>query len=121
MFFLSAVISLPAIAGAPENESTYRQVDSRTLIAFHQNDGEGDCQEAISGNNFSLREEAAPTQENTSRKERTGEKSTGLCREDAERQEGLLHRILCFFLAPSPSRPNPDVDTNISAGGAGGG
>jgi hypothetical protein len=121
LFFSAAVISLPAVADAPGKESTYRQVDSQTLIAPHQDDGEGDCKEATSGNNLSPRGEAAPTQENTSGEERIGEKSTGLCREDAEHQESLLGRILCFFLAPAPSGPNLDVDTNISAGGAGGG
>jgi len=121
LFFSTVVISLPAVADAPGNESTYRQVYSRTLIASHQNDGKGNCKEAASGNNLPPRGEAAPAQENTSREERTGGKSTGLCREDAEHQEGLLHRILCFFLAPVPGGPNLDVDTNISAGGAGGG
>jgi len=120
LFFSAAVLPLPAAADTHGNEHLSPSA-SPTLIASHQNDGEGDCKEAASGNNLPPHGETAPTQENTSREERTGEKSTGLCREDAEHQEGLLHRILCFFLAPAPGGPNLDVDTNISAGGAGGG
>ena len=120
LFFPAAVLSLPVAADTPGDEHLSPSA-SPTPIASHQNNGEGDCKEAASGNNLSPNGEAAPAQENASREERTGEKSTGLCREDAEHQEGLLHRILCFFLAPVPSGPNLDVDTNISAGGAGGG
>ena len=120
LFLSTAILSLPVAAGTHGDEHLSPSA-STTLIASLQNDGAGDCKEATSGNNLSPREETAPAQENISGEEQTGEKSTGLCREDAEHQEGLLHRILCFFLAPPLGGPNPDVDTNISAGGAGGG
>lgn len=124
LFLPAAVITLiplRATADASADEAMYQQAGSRTLIASHQKDEEVGCQDAASGNNVSPDRKAAPGHENPSREGREAERDVALCPEDAGRQESLLHRILCFFVAPVPSGPNPDVDTNISAGGAGGG
>ena len=44
------------------------------------------------------------------------------CEEVAPMKEGFLKRLLRILSGPdTPRGPNTDVDTNISAGGAGGG
>jgi hypothetical protein len=44
------------------------------------------------------------------------------CQEVAPVQESFLKKLLKILYGPdTPPGPNPDVDTNISAGGAGGG
>lgn len=44
------------------------------------------------------------------------------CEEVAPVREGFLRKLLRILYGPdTPPGPNPDVDTNISAGGAGGG
>lgn len=120
LFFSAAVLPLPVAADTPGDEHLSPSA-SPTLIASHQNDGQVDCQEAVSGNTVSPNGEATLRHENASEKGKTAEKSTAPCPQDTEHRKDLLHRILRFFVAPVPSHPNLDVDTNISAGGAGGG
>ncbi|MEO6824139.1 MAG: hypothetical protein ABI167_05325 [Nitrosospira sp.] len=49
------------------------------------------------------------------------EKSTS-CAQPAPEQESFLHKLIRILYGPNtPPGPNPDVDTNISAGGAAGG
>ncbi|ODT69478.1 MAG: hypothetical protein ABS69_15900 [Nitrosomonadales bacterium SCN 54-20] len=119
-FFSAAVLSLPVAADTSGHERPSPSA-SPTLIASHQNDTQVDCQEATSGNTVSPNGKAVPRHENTSEEGQTAEKSATPCPQDTEPRKDLLHKILRFFVAPAPSRPNPDVDTNISAGGAGGG
>ncbi|MCC2680479.1 MAG: hypothetical protein K0S36_43 [Nitrosospira multiformis] len=120
LFFSAGVLSLPVAADTPGDERPSPSA-SPTLLASHQNDAQVDCQEATSGNAVSPNGKAAPRHENASEGGQTAEKITAPCPQDTEHRKDLLHKILRFFVAPAPSRPNPDVDTNISAGGAGGG
>lgn len=120
LFFSAAVLSPPIAADMPGDERPSLSA-FRTLIASHQNAVQVDCQEATSGNAVSPNGKAATGRENASEEGQVAEKSTAPCPQNIEPPKDLLHRILHFFVAPAPSRPNPDVDTNISAGGAGGG
>jgi len=120
LFFSAAGLSLPVAADTRADEHLSSSA-SPTLIASHQNDGQVDCQEATSGNTVSPNREATLRHENASEKRQAAEESTAPCPQDTEHRKDLLHKILRFFVAPVPSRPNLDVDTNISAGGAGGG
>ena len=50
------------------------------------------------------------------------EQKLASCEQPAPQQEGFLHKLLRILYGPdTPPGPNPDVDTNISAGGAAGG
>jgi hypothetical protein len=71
--------------------------------------------------------ESAPGQDTSAQSEATSskacaeEKSTS-CEQPTPEQEGFLHKLIRILYGPdTPPGPNPDVDTNISAGGAAGG
>ena len=50
------------------------------------------------------------------------QKSSGVCQPHTGEEESLWRRVIRWFCGPgSPHGPDRDVDTNISAGGAGGG
>ncbi|SCY35380.1 hypothetical protein SAMN05216420_10533 [Nitrosospira sp. Nl5] len=50
------------------------------------------------------------------------EQEADACEQPAPEQKSFLRRIMKLFYGPDrPPGPDPDVDTNISAGGAGGG
>lgn len=121
LFFGAAIISLPWDAGARENGAIHRQADSPAPIASPQKDEERDCEGSSSGNDASAESQATPERANDSQDRQAAEKSTGACPQKTQGQQSLLYRILRFFVSPTTSRPNLDVDTNISAGGAGGG
>lgn len=54
--------------------------------------------------------------------EQCAEQEAASCKQPAPEQESFLRRIIKLFQGrDTPPGPNPDVDTNISAGGAGGG
>ncbi|MDN5752109.1 MAG: hypothetical protein L0H15_02355 [Nitrosospira sp.] len=54
--------------------------------------------------------------------EKCAEQEANACEQPAPEQESFLRRIIkLFYGRDRPPGPNPDVDTNISAGGAGGG
>ena len=52
----------------------------------------------------------------------TSQKAAGMCQPYTGGEESLLRRVIRWFCGPgSPQGPDRDADTNISAGGAGGG
>jgi hypothetical protein len=66
----------------------------------------------------------APSQgrPDASSNEECAEQEADACEQPAPQQESFLRRIIKLFYGPDTRRePNLDVDTNISAGGAGGG
>jgi hypothetical protein len=64
----------------------------------------------------------ASDQSDSSSTKACAEQKLASCEQPAPQQEGFLHKLLRILYGPdTPPGPNPDVDTNISAGGAAGG
>ena len=64
----------------------------------------------------------APSQPDSLSGNACTDQQSASCEEVAPVKEGFLKKLLrILYGRDTPSGPNPDVDTNISAGGAGGG
>ncbi|SEP04929.1 hypothetical protein [Nitrosovibrio sp. Nv6] len=61
--------------------------------------------------------QGAPDQTGSS----SASRESGTCRQPIPDQEGFFRKVIGLLFAPDSCGPNRDVDTNISAGGAGGG
>jgi hypothetical protein len=96
-----------SLAGQPSSGPENTRTDQRS--------SQSKSDESAPGQDTSAQSEAA------SSKACAEEKSTS-CEQPLPEQEGFLHKLIRILYGPdTPPGPNPDVDTNISAGGAAGG
>jgi hypothetical protein len=66
--------------------------------------------------------QGASDQSNSSSSKAGAEQESTSCEQSAPEREGFFHKLIRILSGPNtPPGPNPDVDTNISAGGAAGG
>ena len=122
---LSAALFLCAacVSSAPENTSGWgserppARTDSTTPGEKATTPGQTQPQEANPASGEATPEQATPSAGWTY----AGQGYRRSCAPPIPENEGLLHKIIRILSGPDWCGPDPDVDTNISAGGAAGG
>ena len=124
MTFCVVNSSSHAQTGAGERSSApaSRQGDSLAEKPLSGPNAETDQRNSQSRNEGSAPGQGASDQSVASTSKGCTEENLASCDQSTPQQESFLHKLIRILYGPdTPPGPNPDVDTNISAGGAAGG
>jgi hypothetical protein len=114
-----------AQTGSMEQDSTRTSGQGSSLSGQSSSDqesGKTDQRDSQPKSKGSASGQSASDQSDSSSSKVCAEQKLSPCEQPAPQQEGFLHKLIRILYGPdTPPGPNPDVDTNISAGGAAGG
>jgi hypothetical protein len=111
------------VAGHDSGSASWQSLPLAEQLLLSQGDSATDQSSSLSQNGESAARHDSPSPIAPSPTAASAEqKISGPCQVSSHEDESLLRKLIRMFCRPGASQgPNPDVDTNISAGGAGGG
>lgn len=119
LIFVATDVSYAQSGTAGQGSASMPETGDSKAVQSGREDSPGDHEKTPPKKNGDAPGEGRP---DASSNEECAEQEADACEQPAPEQESFLRRIIKLFYGPDrPPGPDPDVDTNISAGGAGGG